>query len=151
MASVASMVAVVVTLALLPPILSSDAAFAQAMQTQDEMMMHGTMVEGVVTQIRYVSCGSTPESCRAIIQVTPASKGMMPSPETTMEQHETMGGAMMAHPVTVIIVPGTALVWQNSPIPLTRLKPGDTIACEYRTLGDMNVATKVTLTGMGHM
>jgi hypothetical protein len=69
-----------------------------------------------------------------------------------MMQHETMGGGVMGpHPVMVIVVPGTALVWQNAPLLLTRLKVGDSVACEYQMHGDMNVVTRVTLTGMGHM
>lgn len=32
---------------------------------------------------------------------------------------------------------------------LTRLKVGDTVACEYQMHGGMNVVTTVTLTGMG--
>jgi invasion protein IalB len=153
MKSITSMLAVIVPLILTPVILSPGAAFAQQMQPHDEMMMmHGTMLEGVITQIRYVSCESTPQSCQAIIQVTPASKGQMSSQETMMHESTTMGGnMMMAHPVTVIIVPGTTLMWQNSSLPLTRLKVGDTVACEYVTLSGMNVVTKVTLTGMGHM
>lgn len=140
MKAIASMLAVIV-----PLILSPGAAFAQQTQPHDGMMMHGTMLKGVVTQIRYVSCGSTPQSCQAIIQVASASKGEM------MHEPTAMGGMMMAHPVTVIIVPGTTLMWQNSSVPLTRLKVGDTVACEYVTLGGMNVVTNVTLTGMGHM
>ncbi len=150
MRTLASLGAVVAALAVVPPVLGPGAAVAQEMQPPSGMMM--AAVQGVVTQIRYVSCGSTPDTCRAILQIAPAAQGMTGPQGTMAPQPGRMGESMMGpHPVTVIIVPGTALVWQNSPIPLTRLKVGDSIACEYQTLGDMNVVTKVTLMGMGHM
>lgn len=153
MASVASM-CMVVALAIVSSVLGPRAASAQEMAPSGGMMMHGTMVKGVITQIRYASCGSTPDSCQAIIQIVPSPEGMM-SGQGSMMQHPAMTGetAMGPHPVTVIIVPGTALMGQNqnAPLLLTRLHVGDTVACEYHTLGGMNVVTKVALTGMGHM
>ena len=154
MASVASMCMVALVLAVVSPVLGPHAASAQEMAPSGGMMMHGTMVEGVITQIRYASCGSTPDTCQAIIQIVPSSAGMMSGQGSMMQQPAMMGETMMSpHPVTVIIVPGTALMArnQNAPLLLTRLHVGDSVACEYRTLGGMNVVTKVALTGMGHM
>ncbi len=57
----------------------------------------------------------------------------------------------MGRPLTVIVTPGTALIWQNGPIPLTRLHSGDSVRIVYRELSNMNVALTLTMTGMGHM
>lgn len=154
MTSVASMCMVALALAVVSPVLGPRAASAQEMAPAGGMMMHGTMVEGVITRIRYASCGSTPDTCQAIIQIAPSSKGSLSGEASMMHQPAMAGETMMGpHPVTVIIVPGTALMGQNqnAPLPLTRLRVGDTVAVEYRTLGGMNVVTKVALTGMGHM
>ncbi len=127
---------------------------AQQMQPKDGMMMHGTMLEGVVTSIRYLSCGSTAQQCQGIFEITPSSmsKESMSSGDTMMHETSMAGDhMMMVHPVRVIVVPGTALIWQNSPRPLILLKVGDRVSCEYITLDNMNVVTKVTMTGMGHM
>lgn len=123
--------------------------WAQAQQMaphDDKMMMHGTALEGVVTRVRFVSCGSTPQTCQGIIEITPAESG-------AMMQHPAAGDhMMMAHPVTVIVIPGGGLIWQNGSIPLTRLHPGDLVKLEYTELSNMNVVTTLTMTGMGaHM
>lgn len=124
-------------------------AGAQQMAPHDDkMMMHGKALEGVVTRVRFVACGSTPQSCQGIIEITPTESGAM------MQMHHAAAGdhMMMQHPVTVIVIPGAGLIWQNSPIQLTRLHPGDLVKLEYSELSNMNVATTLTMTGMGgHM
>jgi len=118
------------------------------MQPHDEMMMHTTALQGVVTSVRYVSCsGNAPQTCQGIFEVTPAASGeaMMHAPAMSGDH------MMMAHPVTVIVVPGTALNWQNSQLPLTRLKVGDQVKLEYFTVNNMNICASLTMTGMGHM
>ncbi len=64
----------------------------------------------------------------------------------------TLGhGWAAAHPVTVIVIPGAGLIWQNTPLPLTRLHAGDLVKLEYTELNNMNVVTTLTMTGMaGH-
>ena len=131
-------------------------ARAQQMAPKDDkMMMHGKALEGVVTRVRFVSCGNTPQTCQGIIEITPTESGaMMQHPEAgAAMQHPAAGDhMMMAHPVTVIVIPGGGLIWQNGAIPLTRLHPGDLVKLEYTELGNMNVVTTMTMTGMGgHM
>ena len=113
-----------------------------------EMMMHGTPLEGVVTAVEYASCGSTPDSCQAIIQVT-SSQDM----EMGMHAMGMAGEHMMAHPVRIIIIPGMAAMYQNAAQPITKIHVGDHVKLEYQTLGDMNVALEMDVTqmGMGHM
>ncbi len=118
------------------------AGFAQ------EMMMHGTPLEGVVTKVEYASCGSTPQSCQGIIQVTSAQDMEMMMHAMGMEKEH-----MMVHPVRIIIVPGKAAMYQNAAQPITKIHAGDHVKLEYHTVGDMNVALELTVTqmGMGHM
>ena len=116
----------------------------------DAMMMHGKSVEGVVTRVRFVTCGVTPQTCQGILEITPRAKGEMMKGETMMHEPEA-GMIMMAHPLTVIVVPGAALIWQNGAIPLTRLHAGDLVKVDYHELDNMNVVTSLTMTGMGHM
>jgi len=147
-ALVAVMIAVVV--------LGPGWARAQQMAPQDDkMMMHGKALEGVVTRVRFVSCGNTPQTCQGIIEITPTEPGaMMQHPEAgaTMQHPAAGDHMMMAHPVTVIVIPGGGLIWQNGSIPLTRLHPGDLVKMEYTELSNMNVVTTMTMTGMGgHM
>jgi hypothetical protein len=152
MKPVALVFAVPVFLIFGPPVLGPGTAVAQQMQPHDAMMTHGTMLEGMITQIRFVSCGGTPQSCQAIIQIAPTPKGEMASGGAMMQgPAETGGGMMMEHPVTIIVVPGTALMSHGSTVPLTRLKVGDHITCEYVTTGGMNVVTSVMMADMGHM
>ena len=120
-------------------------AVAQQMPAHDTMMMHTNTLEGVVTHVRFVSCESTPQSCQGIFEVTPGESGMM------MHQPAAGGHMMMEHPVTLIVVPGSALTWQNAPLALTHLKVGDQVKLEYATLDNMNIVTTLTMTGMGHM
>jgi hypothetical protein len=144
-----ALVAVMIATAVLGP------GWAQAQQMaphDDKMMMHGKALEGVVTRVRFVSCGSTPQTCQGIIEITPTESGaMMQHPEAgTAMQHPVAGDhMMMAHPVTVIVIPGGGLIWQNGAIPLTRLHPGDLVKLEYTELSNMNVVTTLTMTGMG--
>ncbi len=121
-------------------------AAAQQMAPHDDtMMMHGKTLVGVVTRVRFVSCGNTPQSCQGIFEVTPGESGMM------MHQPAAGDQTMMEHPVTLIVVPGSALMWQNAPLALTHLKVGDQVKLEYATLDNMNIVTTLTMTGMGHM
>jgi hypothetical protein len=142
---------VMVLLALfVPPVLTPALAIAQGQQPGENMMMHGTMLEGTVTQIRFVSCESGPQSCQGIVQVTRSHQGVMSSGAMAMPKSTMTQSQMMMDPVTVIFVPGTTLMWENSELALTHLKVGDMITCEYITLGGMNIVAKVTMTGMGH-
>jgi len=125
-------------------VLAPVSGFAQQMTPQD-MMMHGTPLEGTVTQVRYVSCGAGSASCQGIFDVTPASEGTM------MQQGAMSGEHMMVHPVTIIVVPGSTLMYQGAALPLTRLHVGDMVKLEYQTIDSMNVAVSLIMTGMGHM
>jgi len=124
-------------------------AVAQQMGPGAAMMVLGKAVEGVVTRVRFVACGETPQTCQGIFEITPSAKGEMMQGETTMQKPEA--GMMMQHPLTVIVTPGTALIWQSGPIPLTRLHAGDSVKIVYRELSNMNVALTLLMTGMGHM
>ncbi|HYM91840.1 MAG TPA: hypothetical protein VEW91_09440 [bacterium] len=116
-------------------------AAAQQMAPHDDtMMMHGKTLAGVVTRVRFVSCGNTPQTCQGIFEITPAESGAM--------QPSDAGHMMMQHPVTVIVIPGALLIWQNAPLPLTGLHTGDLVKLEYTELNDMNVVTQLTMTGM---
>jgi hypothetical protein len=124
--------------------------FAQQMQSAP-MMMHGTSLEGTVAEVRFVSCGATPETCQAIFDVVPTSGEMM-GPGTAMASSQmSVEHMMMEHAVTIIVVPGTALMYQGSALPFARVKPGDQVKLEYQTVDDMNIALSLTMTGMGHM
>jgi hypothetical protein len=126
-------------------------AVAQQMPPKtDMMMMHAQTVEGVVTRVRFVNCGATPQTCQGIFEITPSAKGEVMKGDAMMQKPEA-GKMMMEHPLTVIVVPGTALIWQNGPIPLTRLHAGDLVKVDYQELSNMNVVTNLTMTGMGHM
>lgn len=126
-------------------------AVAQQMPPKtDTMMMQAKTVEGVVTRVRFVTCGETPQSCQGIFEITPSAKGEMMKGDAMMAKPEA-GKMMMEHPLTVIVVPGAALIWQNGPIPLTRLHAGDLVKVDYQELSNMNVVTNLTMTGMGHM
>ena len=51
-------------------------AVAQQMPAKtDRMMMHGKASEGVVTRVRFVTCGETPQTCQGIFEITPSAKG----------------------------------------------------------------------------
>ncbi len=116
-------------------------AAAQQMAPHDDtMMMHGKTLVGVVTGVRFVSCGNTPQTCQGIFEITPTEPEAM--------QHSDAGHMMMQHPVTVIVIPGASLIWQNAPLPLTRLHTGDLVKLEYTELNNMNVVTTLTMTGM---
>lgn len=124
-------------------------AVAQQMGPGAAMMVLGKTVEGVVSRVRFVACRETPQTCQGIFEITPSAKGEMMQGGTMMQKPEA--GMMMEHPITVIVIPGTALIWQNGPIPLTRLHAGDLVKIVYRELSNMNVAITLTMTGMGHM
>lgn len=109
-----------------------------------EMMMHGTPLEGIVTKVEYTSCGSTPQSCQGIIQVTSAQDMEMMMHATGMEKEH-----MMVHPVRIIIVPGAAATYQGAAQPITKIHAGDHVKLEYHTVGDMNVAISLAVTEMG--
>ena len=124
-------------------------AVAQQMGPGVAMVVLGKAAEGVVTRVRFVACRETPQTCQGIFEITPSAKGEMMQGGTMTQTPEA--GMMMAHPLTVIVVPGTALIWQSRPIPLTRLHAGDSVKIVYRELSNMNVALILTMTGMGHM
>ncbi len=115
------------------------------------MMMLAKMVTGVIIAVRYASCGSGPQDCQGIFEVTPSppketpSGMMMPIPPEHAEQ--VMGN----QPVTVIFIPNTPFMWQGSSFPLTRLKVGDMVMLGYRTLDGMNVVVGGMVVGMGRM
>jgi hypothetical protein len=140
---------IVLTVALiLSPILAS----AQQMpMSPDSMMMPSKMVAGIITAVRYVSCGSGPQDCQGIFEVTPYSHEeipsgmMMPIPMGHVER--VMGN----QPITVIFISNTPFMWQGSSFQLTRLKVGDRIMLGFRTLGGMNVVVGGMLVGMGGM
>jgi hypothetical protein len=141
----------ILALALMP-----GAAFAQQMPAKtDTMMMHGKTLEGVVSRIRFLSCGETAQSCQGILEITPTageSGEMMPPAGSTITPSAGAGRMMMPHPVTVIVIPGAALMWQHAPVPLTRLHAGDVVTLTYNEVGNMNVVTELTMTAMGgHM
>jgi len=117
-------------------------AVAQQMPMHDTPMMQTKALEGVVTSVRYVSCEGTPEKCQGIFEVTPGENAMMT---------QSGGHMMMEHPVTLIVVPGSGLMWQGGAIPLTRLHVGDKVKLEYATVDNMNIVTMLTMTGMAHM
>jgi hypothetical protein len=138
-----------VTLGLGPTLASAQ---QQMPPSQEPMMMTmpSKMVAGVITAVRYASCGGGPQDCQGIFVVTPSPRqeipgGMMPVPTGHAER------AMGSQPITVIFVPNTPFMWQGSPLPLTRLKAGDTVMLGYRTLGGMNVVVGGMLVGMGRM
>lgn len=109
------------------------------------MIMHGTPLEGTVIQVRYASCGVGPSDCKGIFEVAPAAESTM------MHQGAMSNESMMVHSVTIIVVPGYALMYQGAVLPLTRLHTGDKVKLEYQTLDNMNVALSLTMTGMGQM
>ncbi len=116
------------------------ASVQQMPMSPDAMMMvPSKMVAGIITAVRYVSCGTGSQGCQGIFEVTPSpldempSGAMMPMP---MGQVERVTGTQS---VTVIFIPNTHFVWQGSFFPLTRLKVGDKVMLGYRTLDGMNV------------
>ncbi len=115
------------------------------------MMMPSKMVAGLITAVRYVSCGTGSHGCQGIFEVTPSphdeipSGAMMPMPMGQLER------VMGTQSVTVIFIPNTHFVWQGSFFPLTRLKIGDKVMLGYRTLNGMNVVVGGMMVGMGRM
>jgi hypothetical protein len=144
------MLVIVLTVALsLSPSLAS--AQQQMPVSPGVMMMLAKMVAGVITAVRYASCGRGPQDCQGIFEVTPSplkeipSGMMMPIPPGHAEQ--VMGN----QPVRVIFIPNTPFMWQGSSFPLTRLKVGDRVMLGYRTLDGMNVVVGGMVVGMGRM
>ncbi len=114
-------------------------------------MMPSNVVSGVITGVRYVSCGSGAQDCQGIFEVRALAPEEMPSGAkmpTTMGHEEWVTGK---RPITVIFTKGTPFMWQGSPFPLTRLKAGDRIVLGYRTLEGMNVVVGGLMLGMGRM
>lgn len=141
---------IVLTVALsLSPILAS--ARQQMPVSVGSMMIPSKMVAGVITAVRYVSCGSGPQDCQGIFEVTPSSHEAMPSgmmmPIPTGHVERVMGN----QPITVIFISNTPFMWQGSSFPLTRLKVGDRVMLGYRTLDGMNVVVGGMIVGMGRM
>lgn len=140
---------------LLTGVLSLSPALASAQQmpmSPDAMMMvPSKMVAGIITAVRYVSCGTGSQDCQGIFEVTPwphdemPTGVMMPMP---MGQVERVTGTPS---VTVIFIPNTHFVWQGSFFPLTRLKVGDRVMLGYRTLDGMNVVVGGMMVGVGGM
>jgi hypothetical protein len=133
-------------------VLSLSQAITSAQQmpmSPDAMMMPAKMVAGVITAVRYVSCGSRPQDCQGIFEVTPSSHEEMPSgmmmPIPTGHAERVMGN----QPITVIFISNTPFMWQGSSFPLTRLKVGDRGMLGYRTLDGMNVVVGGMIVGMG--
>jgi len=139
---------IVLTIALsLSPILAS----AQQMpMSHDSMTMPPKIMTGVVTAVRYASCGRGPQDCQGIFEVTPSSEEMpsgMMMPIPTGQAERVMG----SQAITVIFISNTPFMWQGSAFPLTRVKVGDRVMLGYRTLDAMNVVVGGMLVGMGRM
>jgi hypothetical protein len=131
----ATALAIVATVAL-----GSALASAQTAPTPvTDQTVPTTTLEGTVTNVNFVNCGSTADTCQAIVEVAPGSP--------VVNQSGERRAVANANGTTIIIVPGTHTTWGNSDMMLTHLSVGDQVRVDYRNMGNMNVATSVTVTG----
>lgn len=133
---VATALAIVATIAL-------GSALASAQQTAPtpvtDQTVPTTTLEGTVTNVQFVRCGSTPDTCQAIVEVAPGSP--------VVNQSGERRAVANANATAIIIVRGTHITWGNSDMMLANLSVGDQVRLDYRNMGDMKVATSVTVTG----
>jgi hypothetical protein len=98
-------------------------------------------VRGVIATIQAVNCASSDRTtCKTVLVVTagPTAAPALPDGHVTP----------MVSPVTVIVMPGTPMVWTRNhrTLTLNQIHPGDAVDIQYQATQGENIAKKVDVT-----